>query len=310
MLVGPQESTDPGATVGAGATALYDQMPDSLSFTETYTVNNNQVCRPNTCPVAALTANPTSGNAPLLVNFSGATSSDPDTAAPADTIAFYTFDFGDGSAPVTQSTATISHTYSAAGPYTAKLTVTDSRGLPSCIQAQQTITVSASAARTNYSLTANGGTAVGSTTANSRFLAASAINGDRTGNQWGNGTGGWNDGTRGIFPDNLEVDFSGAAKSIDEIDVFTLQNNWTTAGEPTLTTPATGEGILDFDVQYWNGSAWVTVTGGSVTSNDKAWRQFTFPAVTTTKIRVVVNNSRNNYSRIVELEAYGAGGQP
>jgi len=84
-----------------------------------------------------------------------------------------------------------------------------------------------------------------------------------------------------------------------------LQNNWTTAGQPDLTTPATGEGTLDFDVQYWNGSAWLTVPNGSVTGNDKAWRQFTFSAVTTTKIRVVVNNSRNNYSRIVELEAYG-----
>ena len=164
---------------------------------------------------------------------------------------------------MTQSTATISHTYSAAGPYTAKLTVTDSRALVSCNTAQQTITVSASAARANYSLPANGGTAIGSTTANiSRWPASSAINGDRTGNAWGNGTGGWNDATRGVFPDNLEVDFS-SAKIIDEINVVTLQNNWTTAGEPNLTTPATGEGILDFDVQYWNGSAWVTVTGGS-----------------------------------------------
>jgi len=84
-----------------------------------------------------------------------------------------------------------------------------------------------------------------------------------------------------------------------------LQNNWTTAGPPDLTTPATGEGILDFDVQYWDGSNWITVPNGSVTANDKAWRQFTFTAVTTMKIRVVVNNSRNNWSRIVGLEAYG-----
>jgi len=162
--------------------------------------------------------------------------------------------------------------------------------------------------RTNYALGLNGSTAIGSTTANSNFASASAINGDRTGNGWGTGTGGWNDGTRGLFPDSLEIDFA-SAKAIDEINVFTLQNNWTTAGQPTLTTPATGEGILDFDVQYWNGSAWVTVPSGSVTGNDKAWRQFLFSAITTTKIRVVVNNSRNNYSRIVEVEAFGAGGQ-
>jgi len=156
----------------------------------------------------------------------------------------------------------------------------------------------------NVALASNGSTAVASTTANTRFPAASAINGDRTGNNWGNNTGGWNDGTRGVYPDSLEVDFP-TSEVIDKINVITLQNNWTTAGEPDLTTPATGEGILDFDVQYWNGTAWVTVPGGSVTGNDKAWRQFLFTAVTTTKIRVVVNNSRNNYSRIVELEAYG-----
>src|SRR5207253_1405176 len=102
FVSGVSQSTDPGTIVGAGATALYDQMPDSLSFTGTFTVNNNQVCRPNTCPVAVLNATtPTSGNAPLTVGFSGAGSSDPDTAAPADTIASYTFNFGDGSPEVT-----------------------------------------------------------------------------------------------------------------------------------------------------------------------------------------------------------------
>ena len=54
------------------------------------------------------------------------------------------------------------------------------------------------------------------------------------------------------------------------------------------------------------GTAWVTVPGGSVTGNDKAWRQFVFPnTISATKMRVVVNNARNNYSRIVELKALG-----
>ena len=163
----------------------------------------------------------------------------------------------------------------------------------------------------DYALAANGGTAIGSTTYSSGgYPAASAINGDRTGNSWGSGTGGWNDATRNTYPDMLEVDFP-SAKMIDEINVFTLQNNWKTAGEPTLTTSATGEGILDFDLQTWDGTAWVAISGCScsVTGNDKAWRQFLFPPITTTKIRVVVNNARNNWSRIVELEAIGSGGQ-
>jgi hypothetical protein len=141
FVSGVSQSTDPGSMVGAGATALYDMMPDSLAFTGSYTVDNNQVCRPNTAPVAVLTAMPLSGAAPLLVHFSGANSSDADTAPPPDTIASYTFDFGDGSAPVTQSTPTIDHTYNADGEYPARLTVTDSRGKQSANTAQVIITV-------------------------------------------------------------------------------------------------------------------------------------------------------------------------
>jgi hypothetical protein len=122
-------------------TGLFDMMPDSLAYTGSYAVDDNQVCRPNLAPTAVLTATPMSGTPPLLVHFSGAGSSDPDTTPPADTIASYTFDFGDGSAPVTQSTATIDHTYSAQGEFPARLTVTDSRGKASTNQAQVVISV-------------------------------------------------------------------------------------------------------------------------------------------------------------------------
>ena len=118
-------------TGGGLITELYDQMPDSLAFTGSYTVNDNQVCRPNNPPIAALTASPSSGRPPLTVNFDGSGSYDPDTAPPADTIASYTFNFGDGSAAVTRTTPTISHRYQHAGTYAARLTVTDSRGLQS-----------------------------------------------------------------------------------------------------------------------------------------------------------------------------------
>lgn len=164
------------------------------------------------------------------------------------------------------------------------------------------------AAATNVALAANGGVVTASSTQPSgNYAPSGANNGDRTGNTWGTATGGWNDATRDVFPDTLEVSFQGA-KKIDVINVFTLQNNWTAAGEPTLASSCSGEGILDFDVQYFNDATtqWVTVPGGSVTGNDKAWRRFTFPAVTTTRIRVVVNNSRNHYSRIVEVEAFTA----
>ncbi len=128
-------------TAGGVITGLYDQMPDSLAFTGSYTVNSNQVCRPNAAPTAVLTATPTSGTAPLAVKFNGSGSYDPDTAPPPDTIASYTFNFGDPSPVVTQPTPIISHTYTASGIYPATLTVTDSRGLQSTNTAQVVITV-------------------------------------------------------------------------------------------------------------------------------------------------------------------------
>jgi uncharacterized repeat protein (TIGR01451 family) len=64
----------------------------------------------------------------LTVNLDGSSSSDSDSA---DTIASYTFRFGDGSTPVTQSSPTISHTYANPGTYHASLSVIDSRGAES-----------------------------------------------------------------------------------------------------------------------------------------------------------------------------------
>jgi len=71
---------------------------------------------------AKLTANPTSGPAPLSVTFSAAGSTGP--------IVSFTLDFGDGSSPYlgTDLTVNISHTYTAEGTYTATLTVRDAAG--------------------------------------------------------------------------------------------------------------------------------------------------------------------------------------
>jgi hypothetical protein len=111
-----------------GATITPDNMPDSLAPSGSYTIVGNAPCAPpNLPPTGILTGTPSSGGPPLVVNFTGAGSTDPD---PGDSIASYTFDFGDGSAPVTKSSPTISHTYNAPGVYTAQLTVTDSHGLP------------------------------------------------------------------------------------------------------------------------------------------------------------------------------------
>lgn len=157
---------------------------------------------------------------------------------------------------------------------------------------------------TNHAASANGATVVASSTyVNPGYPASSAIDGEHIGLNWGN-NGGWNDGTRDAYPDSLEINFSGT-KTINRIAVYTVQNNFSSPVEPTLTTPADIYGIRDFNVEYWNGTAWVAVTGGNVTGNDKAMRVFTFADIATTKIRVVVNNARSNWSRITEVEAFG-----
>ncbi len=126
-------------TVGA---LTPDNAPDNLGPAGSYTIVGNTFCRPNHAPVAALKATPTQGTEPLKVMFNASASSDPDTDAPADTVASYTFDFGDGSPTVTQPSAFISHTYDD-GNYRAEVRVTDSRGKQSENVAGVNIEVSA-----------------------------------------------------------------------------------------------------------------------------------------------------------------------
>jgi PKD domain/RTX calcium-binding nonapeptide repeat (4 copies)/WD40-like Beta Propeller Repeat len=95
-------------------------------------------------PTAAFTATPTSGNAPLAVSFDGSAS------APNATIVSYSWVFGDGQSG---SGAQISHTYTAAGTFTATLTVTDNVGATG--QSSQTITVTRGAGGGACTITGN-----------------------------------------------------------------------------------------------------------------------------------------------------------
>jgi PKD repeat protein len=133
------QSTDP-LNIGAGATDTYDEMPDSLTHTGAFTFVGNAACALNAAPTAKLLANPDQGNPPLTVAFDGSGSVDPDAG---DSIASYTFSFGDGSADVTQSSPTISHTYKHGGAFFVTLTVKDSHGLQSANVASVEIKVAA-----------------------------------------------------------------------------------------------------------------------------------------------------------------------
>jgi hypothetical protein len=133
------QTSDP-LNVGPGATATYDQMPDSLAYTDSFTYGGNAACILNQAPTAKLVATPDTGNPPLTVALNGSTSVDPDAG---DSIASYTFSFGDGSPDVTQSTPTLNHTYKHGGSFFATLTVKDSKGLQSANVASVPIQVAA-----------------------------------------------------------------------------------------------------------------------------------------------------------------------
>ena len=104
---------------GPGGDLFYVDFDGGTIRRITYTSAN----RP---PVASATATPTTGVAPLTVNFSGSGSSDPDSG---DTLS-YGWDL-DGDGAFDDSTAVQPmYTYTSAGSFTATLRVTDTPGQP------------------------------------------------------------------------------------------------------------------------------------------------------------------------------------
>jgi serralysin len=104
-LINPANSTNPGNVPG---------ISDAQGVGTILTDDVNQP------PVANASATPTSGTAPLAVNFSSVGSTDSDGS-----IASYSWNFGNGA---TSSAANPTYTYNQAGTYTATLTVTDNLG--------------------------------------------------------------------------------------------------------------------------------------------------------------------------------------
>ncbi len=167
--------------------------------------------------------------------------------------------------------------------------------------------VSGGGPSTNVALAANGGVA----TASSNFVAvgylstaAAVNNGDRSGLQWSNG-GAWKDGTGGVFPDWVQINFNGP-KTIDHVIVYSMQDNYGFPVDPPSTLTFTQYGVTAFQVQSWNGAAWVTL--GSVAGNNLVKRQVSFTATTTDRIRVNITGGVGGYSRLTEVEAWSAVG--
>jgi len=156
--------------------------------------------------------------------------------------------------------------------------------------------------RVNVAATANGGTAFASSFHSASYPPAGTLDGNRSGAPWGGGTG-WNDGTPNAGPDWLEIHFAGA-QPITEIDVFSLQDAYTAPTEPGLGQSFSLYGVTDFQVQYWTGTQWTLVPGGTIAGNTQVWRQLLFSPVTTTAIRITVSGALDTWTRLTEVEAY------
>jgi hypothetical protein len=193
----------------------------------------------------------------------------------------------------------------AAGTYTITAVATDNIGAVTT-SLPVGITVAPDPNRMNMALASNGGVVTASSVLGPNYPASAVINGDRRGVNWGAG-GGWNDGTQNAGPDWLEIAFNGP-KSIDEVNVFSMQDSYQSPVEPTLGMTFTLWGLRGFDVQYWTGSAWAIVPGGAITNNNLVWRQVLFAPIVTSRIRINVTAALNGYARAIEVEAWGTKG--
>jgi PKD repeat protein len=133
-LVGPQAGATASHTyTAAGTYTVTVTVKDTAGLFSNATSQVRVTAVGDSPPTAALTVSPASGTAPLAVSADASASTDPD----ATPIATYSFDFGDGSPLVgPQAAAGASHTYAAAGTYTATVTVKDTAGLSSTATAQ------------------------------------------------------------------------------------------------------------------------------------------------------------------------------
>ena len=167
-----------------------------------------------------------------------------------------------------------------------------------------TVVGGATGTRVNVALAANGATASASSMANANYGPSAAIDGRRSGAGRGQ-LGSWEDAPAST-PDWLQVTFA-APRTIDLVNVFSLQVNSSTPVEPTPTLTSY-IAVEDFSVQSWTGAAWVLIPGSQVVGNNLVWRPVAFSPVTTTAIRIVVTKVYGNNTRLTEVEAWTVAG--
>jgi PKD repeat protein len=118
----------------AGTYTVTLTVKDNKGATDTVSHDVTVTAPPDQPPVAVFTSNCTG----LGCSFDGSQSSDPD---PGDSIASYSWDFGDNTPGSTAQKP--DHTYTAAGTYTVALTVKDQEGVPNTVTHDVTVSVPA-----------------------------------------------------------------------------------------------------------------------------------------------------------------------
>ena len=154
---------------------------------------------------------------------------------------------------------------------------------------------------TNVALASNGSVATASSSYSSGYGPGGAINGDRSGANWGSG-GGWNSATYNNFPEWLQVTFNGQ-KNLTQVIVYSVQDVYWAPVDPSDTMTFNNYGVVSFSVQGWDGSSWVTLA--TVTGNNLVKRTVNFGAFATNSVRINITAASDGYSRLAEVEAYG-----
>jgi hypothetical protein len=305
--------TTPGTTAFTDGTLLAGQ-----SFTDAdygFTVNvisatasalTVQVSGPGAGPAATSTALKSSANpstAGASVTFTATVTGN----APGGTVAFSangTAITGCAASAVAGTgnvrTAACSTGALAAGSHAIVAKYSGNAGNLASTSAALTQTVNAAVSGATNVALASAGTVASASSTYSSYYPVAAVNDN---NRKGAGSGGfWKDATSRVWPDWVQLAFPGS-RTISKVIVYSVQNSYTAPVEPTDTLTFSLYGLKAFDVQGWNGSAWVTLA--SVTANNLVKRTVTFAPYTTTKLRIVIGNASDGYARVNEIEAWG-----
>jgi hypothetical protein len=154
----------------------------------------------------------------------------------------------------------------------------------------------------NVALASAGATASASSSYSAGYPASAVINNERAGTNWGGGSGGWADGTFGLWPDSLEI-FLNGNKTIDRVVVYSVQDNYANPVEPSNTMTFSAYGAQDFTVQGRSGSNWITLA--TVTNNNLVKRSLSFTPTTVNAIRITITRSAWVLSLLTEVEVWG-----